>query len=368
MDERVMISEEEIMELAKKKEGKKPPVFWRSTLEDIENTIAEVKKGRVTTTVSAGGRNIYMVEYGKKNKFNRMANLSSAGGYGDSSCYADKAREDVRPCLLLIGAQHGAEIEGTSALLNLIHVIETGKDYGGKEFPQFADLDKKMNLLIIPCMNPDGRSRVPFSEVEGMTFDEFRYYAQGTWADGTLAGWPGCKQKHPILKYAGHLGSYYNDDGVNLMHDDFFAPMANETKFLLDTVDEYVPDATVLLHGGSNSPSHILAPTCVPEYFKSEARHIAINFQRRCDENGLYSSIRGFENVDTNLPVRFNAASAVVIKCGELCFTYETNQGLEDYDGYIRYTPEQIYLQHTILFEEMIDYVTQLQKQRTAKP
>lgn len=341
---------------------REPPAFFKATLEDIEREVAAVRKGTVQTVSSAGGRKIQLVCYGKKNDYRRTANLSSAAGYGDSSCYADKARPEVKPCLLLVGAMHGAEFEGTSAILNLIHVIETGQDYAGNPYPSLTRMAEEMNLLLIPCLNPDGRARVPFQEVTGMSFEEFRYWAQGTWKDGSLAGWPDCKKIHPILAAAGHLGAYYNDDGVNLMHDDFFAPMAGETKFLLDTVGEYVPDLTILLHGGTNAPNLVINPSGVPLYFKTEARRFALNLDRRCRGEGLKTRVQPINASDTNPPVSVNAAAAVTLKCGELCVTYETNQGL-DY-GDLIYDAAQIYRHHILLFEAAADYVRELRERR----
>lgn len=340
------------------------PVYWKSTLNDIEETIRTVKKGKVRTALSAGGRTIYLIEYGKKNEFNRMANLSSAVGCGDTKVYADKTNPNVRPTLLLVGAMHGAEFEGTVALLNLIKILESGSDFAGNEYLPFNSLDD-INLLIIPCLNPDGRARVPFDNVQGMSFEQFRYYGQGTWKDGTLAGWPTCKKIHPILGHTEFLGAYYNDDGINLMHDDFFKPMAPETEFLLDIADEFVPDATLLLHGGTNAPNMILQPTCVPLYYVNESDKIACELQKKCLEAGLSTYVHPDVCVDTQAMVKINAVSAVTLKCGELCITYETNQGL-DY-GDLILTADEIYSHHFILFETMIEYIRQLKGRRVSE-
>ena len=260
---------------------------------------------------------------------------------------------------------HGAEFEGTVALLNLINIIENGADFSGKEYPEFSGIEEEINLLIIPCLNPDGRARVPFDSVQGMSFEEFRYYAQGTWKDGSLAGWPDCKKKHPISEYAGFLGAYFNDDGVNLMHDDFFAPMAKETKFLLDTADEYVPDATVLLHGGTNAPNMLLQPQCVPLYFKNETLKIALSLQERCEKNRLSTKVKDIDFKDMGSKVFMNAVTAVTLKCGELCMTYETNQGLSY--GELILNEGEIYKHHMLLFAEMLEYIKELKERRTIK-
>ena len=67
------------------------PVYWKTRLDEVEETLALVKKGTVTKVAeSAGKRPIYMVEYGKSNLPKGTANLSSALGARDIKAYADK--------------------------------------------------------------------------------------------------------------------------------------------------------------------------------------------------------------------------------------------------------------------------------------
>ena len=62
-----------------------------------------------------------------------------------------------------------------------------------------------------------------------MTGDDLRFWGQGTWKDGTLCDWPACKRQHPMAgENIGFLGCYFNDAGINPMHDEFFAPMSPE--------------------------------------------------------------------------------------------------------------------------------------------
>ncbi|WP_236286646.1 hypothetical protein [Paenibacillus allorhizoplanae] len=42
------------------------------------------------------------------------------------------------------------------------------------------------------------------------------------------------------------------------MHDNFFLPMAQETRTLLELADVEVPDLTVQLHGGANNANHFV--------------------------------------------------------------------------------------------------------------
>ena len=60
------------------------PVFWKNNLKDIDEVVSSVKKGRVTTSYSAGNRPVYLVEYGTPNDYSyRTANFNSAAGAHD---------------------------------------------------------------------------------------------------------------------------------------------------------------------------------------------------------------------------------------------------------------------------------------------
>lgn len=334
------------------------PAFWKNSLKDIDAVVSSVKKGRVTTSYSAGKRPVYLVEYGTPNDYSyRTANFNSAAGAHDITCYADKSREGVRPSVFLVGAMHGGEFEGTVGILNLISLIETGVDLAGNKYPAFDGIEEKIHLLLIPCANPDGRSRVPVDSYKDMTEEEFRYYSQGTWKDGTLSGWPQCKKVHPIKDALDFLGSYFNDDGVNLMHDDFFNPMSETTKFIMDILDKHVPDVTCLLHGGAGSVQHILKPNFVPYYYREEVHKIMLRLAQRCRANGLEMAETGLPAIEDKPPFMFNAVSAYIAKCGTLCFTYESNQGIGG--ATCCYTPAVIYKHHMLLFEECMEYAAE---------
>lgn len=332
------------------------PVYWKTTLQDVEDTVKLVKKGKVTLAAkSAGGRPIYMVEYGKSNLPKGTANLSSAMGASDYSSYADKSGADYNPTVLIVGCVHGGEFEGTSAVLNLIKLIETGTDYAGNPNEELVQLSEKTHLIIIPIANPDGRNRVPFDSFVGKTFQDLRYYGQGTWKDGTLCGWPGCKQKHPIKEYVGHLGSYFNDDGINMMHENFFGQVSTGTRLVLDICDREAPDFSILLHGGDNCVNHMISPYYASLNAKQEVLEIAQATDKICQQSNVRYAVRPIctrEN-DAN-PPSFNLPSAMHHCCGTPAVTYESNQGLVDYLE--AYTYEEIYQAHCIQFAEIMRY------------
>lgn len=334
------------------------PNYWKSSLADIDECFDLIKKGeKEEIGKSAGGRSIKMVRYGKKNNFNRTSNLSSALGAGDKSCFADKSGEDYVPTVFLVGCTHGGEFEGTVALLNLIKLLETGTDYDGKEHKELKELAEKVTLLIIPCINPDGRSHIPFDSFVGKSFEELRYYNQGTWRDGSLCNWPDCKKFHPIKDYVDYLGGYFNDDGVNIMHDNYFGKKAKETALLLDITEEYAPDFSILFHGGTNSINSFWLPAYVPKPIKKRMVELSYILKEECEKEGLkFSPSAEYGGEDEETPASFNIISAMVHLCGEPCLVYEANQGLtetempgESYD--------EIYKQHIITIRETIKYV-----------
>jgi len=339
----------------------KIPDFWKGSLEDIESTLKTIRKGKVELLCkSAGNRNIYLVEYGKRNYIQHNANYSSAAGAGNPNHYADKSKSDYVPTVLLIGAEHGGEFEGTVAILNLITLLETGRDLAGNENHDIIQAVDGINLLLIPCMNVDGRARVPFDAFLGKDYETFRYYSQGTWKDGSLCEWPDCKAKHPIIDHVDFLGSYFNDDGINLMHDNFFLPMAEETRALLKLCDDRVPDITIHLHGGSNTTSTFLQTNYVPEYLNHRIYELAQRIKKAAEDRGCPELFRVC-NKDPKPPhyppASFNLASACSQINGEVSIVYESNQGL---DMKNQYTPEQIYKIYMIMFAEACRYAKDL--------
>ena len=329
------------------------PIYWRSTIEDLDEALKLVKRGVVTRAgESAGKRPIYRVEYGKSNVKLGRANLSSALGAHDVRFYADKTGEDYVPTLFLSGSVHGGEFEGTMAILNLIKIMETGTDYAGCEHPELLSLMEKIHLVLIPIANPDGRSRIPHRSVVGMTFDEFRYYDQGTWKGGELCGWPGCKSIHPIKEECEFLGGYFNDDGVNMMHEDFFGEISNESKILIDVCRKEVPDLSIQLHGGTNCICTLLPNEYGSQENLERCMKLSNAVKVTLEDNGIPYKVSGVGVISS----AFGLKGAMHHVCGEPVLTFESNQGLLDC-GAACYTYDEIYRSHMLLFKESAKYV-----------
>lgn len=122
---------------------------------------------------SAGSRPLYKLAYNIK-KLPGQANYSSTLGAKDRTCYSNPA--NTHPTILLIGAEHGQETEGVAALMNLISLMETGKDLAGNGNDALLELTKKVRLVILSVANPDGRARVEPAGMVGLTGRELRYW------------------------------------------------------------------------------------------------------------------------------------------------------------------------------------------------
>ncbi len=343
------------------------PDWWRGSTEDISETIKLVKKGRVEILCKTpGGRDVTLIHYGKKYDYKRTANYSSALGAEDIKYYADKSRDDYVPTVCIIGAEHGGEFEGVVAINNLIKLIETGTDYAGNENKELLKALEGVNLLIIPCANMDGRARIPLKTFVGQTFDSFRYYSQGTWKNGELCLHPGCKKIHPIKEQCDFIGGYFNDDGVNIVHDNFFFPMAEETKAILKVADEYVPDISLHLHGGGNGKNQFYQFDYMPRGVKDKIKALSECLKTATEKAELshmyyHRPVEGNENTYEECPPSFNIQSAWTALCGEPAIVYESNQGLYFEEGRYRwensFTFEEIYRHHMLLFEVTCNYV-----------
>ncbi len=329
------------------------PSYWRTELEAFDDQAKRLKRPEVRViATSPGGRPVYAFAYGEKQQIDRKANYNSACGARDRRWFDGFAPK--KPVLLLLGAVHGSETEGVAALYNLMEVLEYGCDLRGLAYPELRHLAGQVRLVIVPVANPDGRARMVPATCVGMINEELRHWGQGRWLDGSLCGWPECKQRHPIKDYVSFLGGYYNDDGINLMHDQFFRPMAKETQALLDLAEDEHADWIIQLHGGSNSEAHLLPPSYMPVEVAEAIRALAIDCNNVANKEDLrftIEDVRGKENGVT--PPSFNLCSALHHVCGGISCVFESNQNVIDEPG-PHLTFDEIYRTHMILFERCL--------------
>ena len=112
----------------------KEPEYWITSLDGVKEYLENnAKKGTVSVAGhSAGGREILVYSYGEKEDLPQTVSFSSAWAAKKPELYT-RAHERKKLSLFIYGAIHGAEIEGTAGLMNLINLLEYGVDLRGRK-------------------------------------------------------------------------------------------------------------------------------------------------------------------------------------------------------------------------------------------
>lgn len=304
------------------------PGFWVSRPEAIEEFLrTRVKKGEVRRIgTTAGGRAIHAVFYGRPRAGRGTATFSGALGFGDVRAYLGPEHEK-RVYLGLAGV-HGGEFEGMMGMVNLLAVLETGADLRGRPWPGIAAAAARVDRIIaVPVLNVDGRARIPLRMIahRGDDFTVHEYLNTGGKLDGTLIGWPQCKQNIPLdFSTVQFPGGYPNDAGVNVQHDDFLGNQQPETRSLFDLCAAERPDLTINMHTGAQF-MHPLRPFQEPAltpWFETYYRRL----QTRLTQAGLQASADPAVHSD---PARerlsvYNLDTALNLHCGTLSILIES--------------------------------------------
>lgn len=305
------------------------PEFWVGAVEDLPARWEKLTHGQLNVIAkSPGDRPIHLITYGSREQIEHRANFNSAVGGRDPSAYMDKAAR-TKPVVFFIGPVHGQEVEGLTGLVNLIHIMETGRDLRDKDQSHLRALGLQCRLLIVPAGNPDGIARFEPRTAQGMPYDEFAFWGMGTWSDDTIAYWPTSKLQHPrVGQRIGFLGCYFNDQGINPMHDEFFASMGPEAPAILRVAMEEGPDLAVSLHSHASPPA-LLRPTYVPMETQQQVRTLADSCYALLAERGLpHGKPFSPEAEGGKPPAPFNLVSAIYHISGATAFTFECPHGI----------------------------------------
>lgn len=347
-------------------ERKDIPSFWISTNEEVDSFIENnIKKGEVEIIgVSAGGRPIKAISYGEPRKWKGTTTFSGALGFRDMAAY--RGPDHDKTVFMVVSGVHGGEFEGIVGTINLLSVIESGKDLRGKEWPEVVDLIGKIDrLVLIPIANPDGRARVPlrmqiFREDNRMVHE---YLNTGGYADGTIFGWPQIKEFVPMdFNKPGFPGGYPNDAGVNIMHDDFFGGTQPETEALFIISAREKPDVTMNMHTGADY-MNLLRPfseQSLQPMFDSIYTRI---HARLCLEGLLRTMDTQKESDPSKVKAgSFNLNSALNLHCGTLCVTVESpSHGYDRYEDYStsKHTPNLLLDSHFFCHIEAMRFLVE---------
>lgn len=326
------------------------PAFYKSTCEDVYRALESVKKGVVRLeTFSAGQRPVYSVSYGVKDNFERTANFESAALSHHPEAFARRA-PGAKPVLLVLAGVHGHEVEGLVGALNLINILETGKDLRGKAWPEIVEKASKYRLVIMPLVNPDGRARVPKNSFVGLPADTMTFYGQGSRVDGSMYRWPFVKGFHPMLKDVGFLGGYFNDQGVNVQCDDMFEPMARETRAVLNLARNEAPDCVVNVHSHEER-GEFLVEDWTPQVMRERNKAIADRYLAVMTAEGTPPC--SFKRELTEPTWALDLTGALYHVSGALSMTYEGPHGVTG-DSTWAIGHEGILDSHLIMYRELL--------------
>ena len=239
------------------------PEWWKVRNEQIIDICKNVKKGHAEIIAKTpAGFPVYAVFYGDFSESAPQTNWSAGNSSNVMAAYIGNAPQD-KQTFLFTGGVHGAEPESVVAATNLIQMLETGRDFRGRTDTLLLDLCAKYRLIIVPCVNMDGRAISP-DHLKNQPYEVFRKACQGTWKDGSLVGWKSSKQYFPLpLDEVSFPGGYPNSQGYNIQHDVAPGDMrTEESKAIAKLMARWRVDAYLNGHSCENQP-HVIYPSSV---------------------------------------------------------------------------------------------------------
>jgi hypothetical protein len=185
------------------REAELPPDSWVCTVGGVADFLNErAHRGTVTAIgQSAGGRPIVAVFYGHPRSGKGTTTFS--GGIGSRNLGAYYGPDFEKKVYLAMASVHGGELEGIVGLVNLISVMDTGRDLRGRAWPGITEAASRIDrVIVIPIVNMDGRARVPLrmEAFHGTENRIMQFFSTGAWSDGSLIGYPTVKEHIPFIK------------------------------------------------------------------------------------------------------------------------------------------------------------------------
>jgi hypothetical protein len=342
------------------------PGFWKSTVAEVNGFLDRgIRSGTVETIgTTAGGRTMRAVFYGQRRNGTGTTTFSGSLGFRDVLAYIGP--DSGKRVYMGMAGVHGGEFEGIVGAVNLLAVLETGKDLRGRTWPEITraalELDR---IIIIPLVNADGRARVPLRMGVHRGTDETipEYFNTGGWPDGRLIGWPDCKQYIPLdFSRTQFPGGYPNDRGVNIQHDDFLGRRQPETQALLDLAARERPDLILNMHTGAVFPL-MHRPFCeaaLTPVFEGLFRRV----QSGLTEQGLQETddaAREGDPARVSSPSPYNLDTALNLHCGALSVVIESpshaaSTGKRNGKPFI-FTPDNLVDAQLICHQEAMKYL-----------
>ena len=299
------------------------PPSWVVELDEIEAHLGRLRSWETREIGrSAGGRPVWACTFGPKKQVVRTASFSAAYHAGHPQSFWG---DDALPlCYMHVTGVHGAEMEGPASAVNFMHLIETGQDLDGQEWPGIVSAAQGMRLVVVPVANPDGRARVTVRSLVGLTLRDLTYWGQGAWKSGELIGYPACKRWQPLpLERVAFPGGYPNDDGYNMMHDATPGDVRTaEVRALIALALDEVPDCVFNDHSYQLDPGVLVYSTVLDGYARRQ-RALSASVEAALAAHGQ----RPRDYYESS---GYNLLTALHFATGALAVTFEGPQGIDN--------------------------------------
>ena len=151
----------------------------------------------------------------------------------------------------------------------------------------------------------------------------------------------------------GFLGCYFNDEGINPMHDEFLAPMGPEAPAILKVARDEGPDLATSLHSHEAAPA-VLRPSYVTTEVQEDVRALAEEYYALLKARELpHGGPPAVQPEGGKRPAPFNLTSAIYHISGATVFTFESPHGIIS-EKACRVSLEQIIDIQLTLYEAMM--------------
>ena len=312
---------------------RKAPDWWLSSPQEVEDCLRSLKGVDVFSIgESAGGRPILAAAFGEREhvKGRTSVSIASAIAGGDPSAfYGEKRRE--RQTFLFLGAAHGTEFEGTVGMVNALNVAVKGRDLRGRRWKRLGEALRQQRIIVIPFLNIDGRAR--YADIRthvNVLPEDYQVISQGMMKDGTRLTWPTSKLTTPLpVDKMAVMGSYFNDNGVNLVYDNGIGGDCQpETAALVRLLKDEMPDCVLCSH--TDNGSLVQPPTSfVPAHFRQRVIQIGAVAGARCAAEGFVKH-RIPERTDNYCGEIFYQTDMIYQVCGALPLLVEYPCGYQN--------------------------------------
>lgn len=307
------------------------PEFWKVRPDEIISVCRDVRVGRSEIIArTPGGYPVYAVFYGDFSEPAPQTNWSAGNSSSAKSAYLGQT--DHKPTILLYAGVHGSECEPVAAACNMIRLLETGRDFRGAEDLEFTQLCDHYRLIIVPCVNMDGRSITP-DHLRAQPYEVFRGCSQGWWKDGSLVGWRASKEWFPLpLDKVKFPGGYTNADGYNIQHD--AAPgntRTEEAKAIYRLAERWRVDFALNCHSCEGGAFIIRPSNISTDWNLERGTQLADMVNAAFRESGLNPRAPITQKPNETI----NLTTTLPLCCGGLSLTLECCHCCYNEDGYI---------------------------------